>query len=222
MAIYFPVSQDIEGWLVRKPSWIIDSQMMFVRPFKPFFKAFKRPEDWNITALKLMISYPKLIRSSLRSRSKKQGGKIQKSTIWIELWFENGSMVCSVLIWMGRPKWWFSVGGGDRFISQVHRTRSSLWYRFTWQAKQSYSLKGVERILNCVISPCRPALDQDLQPSSGNGGHKSPESVMAGYTPQQKPLRIWRTTRRVSLPQEYIYIQTQTKCIFLENFFRLD
>ena len=114
-------------------------------------------------------------------------------------------MVCSVLIWMGRPKWWFSVGGGDRFISQVHRTRSSLWYRFTWQAKQSYSLKGVERILNCVISPCRPALDQDLQPSSGNGGHKSPESVMAGYTPQQKPLRIWRTTRRVSLPQEYIY-----------------
>ena len=100
-----------------------------------------------------------------------------------------------VLIWILRASrnGGFSVGGGDRFISQVHRTRSSLWYRFTWQAakhSKAARLKGVERILNCVISPCRPALDQDLQPSSGNGGHKSPESVMAGYTPQQKPLRI--------------------------------
>ena len=41
-----------------------------------------------------------------------------------------------VLIWIVRASrnGGFSVGGGDRFISQVHRTRSSLWYRFTWQA----------------------------------------------------------------------------------------
>ena len=48
----FSSSQDIEACL-RKPSQIIDFEMMFVRPFKPFFKAFKKPriEQSNISKM---------------------------------------------------------------------------------------------------------------------------------------------------------------------------